>query len=261
MIEIWNTLILTILLSELLNRNGVKHYNAIKTSSSTQITMNTMVAIMLGIITLLLNLSSWLLSSTNINLILLSLSCLKVFIGASMYLTCLFMSFLIPITYGYIYRQTRQQAISRKLNLGLFLTACIMFLNLKIIFPIDDNLMGHQGAIQGGIIYISFLTGLFIDCRLRFGKSISLNLFFKQVAMSLSLFVPAFPLIAIVISVGWMICLVLLNLLHLPEHLLNLPIYYSQFYGPFVFVYYDVKKEILKLQTQVVKAAKASLPF
>jgi hypothetical protein len=57
---------------------------------------------------------------------------------------------------------------------------------------------------------------------------------------------PIYPLAAIFISCGFMILITIFEALHLPEDLLNWPIYYGTLYGPFSYIYHVVKLSIVK---------------
>jgi hypothetical protein len=104
-----------------------------------------------------------------------------------------------------------------------------------------------------------YLAALFWDCRrtlaqrqqqqgrkqqqhvMTFAKD-----FLPRVLTAFLSVLPIYPLAAIFISFGFMILITIFEALHLPENLLNWPIYYGTLYGPFSYIYHVVKLSVVK---------------
>jgi Ca2+/Na+ antiporter len=56
---------------------------------------------------------------------------------------------------------------------------------------------------------------------------------------------PIYPIMAILISVGFLVIISAFELFHVATNILNRPIYYGTLYGPFSYIYYHVKRDIL----------------
>jgi hypothetical protein len=56
---------------------------------------------------------------------------------------------------------------------------------------------------------------------------------------------PAYPFLAVMISVGFLFVINLWEFLHLPNEWLNMPIYYGVFYGPLAYTYVHVKQQVV----------------
>lgn len=105
---------------------------------------------------------------------------------------------------------------------------------------------------------VAYLTALFWDCRrtvarqrrtgnqhkhhvMTFAKD-----FLPRVLTAFLTVLPLYPLAAIIISFGFLILITIFEALHLPESLLNWPIYYGTLYGPFSYIYHVVKLSVVK---------------
>jgi hypothetical protein len=105
------------------------------------------------------------------------------------------------------------------------------------------------------IIFVSILyvIVLYVDCR-RFVSSSSelessfwtIQTFLRHVAMEFVKVLPWYPCLAVVISFGFMLLLGFCETLHLPIEWLNWPIYYGTLYGPFSFIYFQVKRKAME---------------
>jgi hypothetical protein len=56
---------------------------------------------------------------------------------------------------------------------------------------------------------------------------------------------PIYPIMAVGISFVFLFLISLFELLRIPTHVLNAPIYYGTLYGPFSYIYYHVKRDVI----------------
>jgi len=97
---------------------------------------------------------------------------------------------------------------------------------------------------------LSFLVALYLDVRhLRHRRNptlppVTLPIFLSRVGRAFLMVLPAYPILAVLISFGFMFVIRLWEVLGLPEEWLNAPIYYGVLYGPFGWVYTTVKRQL-----------------
>ena len=72
-----------------------------------------------------------------------------------------------------------------------------------------------------------------------------LGSFLPKVGWAFVKILPAYPLLAVLISFVFLFVINLWEALHLPNEWLNAPIYYGTLYGPFAWVYVYVKHQIV----------------
>ena len=95
-----------------------------------------------------------------------------------------------------------------------------------------------------------YIVALYIDVTRR--ASLPPGKFLKKVGWQFLKVLPWYPFLAVLISFVFLFVINLWEALHLPMEWLNAPIYYGTLYGPFAWVYVQVKQSILN--------EKASLP-
>ena len=89
----------------------------------------------------------------------------------------------------------------------------------------------------------AYMVALYIDIR-RLDRSWTLTKFLIRVGLAFCKVLPAYPFLAVLISVVFMFVINLWEALHLPLEWLNAPIYYGTLYGPFAWVYVSVKRQV-----------------
>lgn len=109
----------------------------------------------------------------------------------------------------------------------------------------------------------SFLLALYWDCRQKYNIQYSTyqnnypsevasshpwsnQYFLQQLLQSFCRLLPIYPFLAVIISFGFLFIITAFEKLHLPLHLLNMPIYYGTLYGPLTMMYWDVKKTVVR---------------
>jgi hypothetical protein len=102
------------------------------------------------------------------------------------------------------------------------------------------------------IILVAFLylIGLYMDCR-RIDYKLDRGRFLRYLRRAFSQLLPVYPLLAILISFGFLLLINLFEFLKLPLELLNMPIYYGTLYGPFSMIYFNVKRRVLEERTSL----------
>jgi hypothetical protein len=79
----------------------------------------------------------------------------------------------------------------------------------------------------------------------RLAPLLTFSQFTRHITAAICCVTPTYPILAVMISFGFMLVISLWEALKLPEEWLNMPIYYGTLYGPFSFIYYIVKKCVL----------------
>jgi hypothetical protein len=75
------------------------------------------------------------------------------------------------------------------------------------------------------------------------------SIFLPKVGWAFCKVLPAYPFLAVCISVCFMFVINLWEALHLPLEWLNMPIYYGTLYGPFAYTYVHVKQQVMCYET------------
>lgn len=91
----------------------------------------------------------------------------------------------------------------------------------------------------------AYVVALFIDCK-RSKPNLTLPNFLRQVAIAFLRVLPVYPFLAVLISFLFLFVISAFEALHLPLELLNMPIYYGTLYGPFSYIYYNVKRRVIE---------------
>jgi hypothetical protein len=95
---------------------------------------------------------------------------------------------------------------------------------------------------------ICYIFALRVDCR-KVAPHLGWKAFLYKVLIAFLYVLPVYPALAVLISFGFLIVINIFEVLHLNEDILNWPIYYGTLYGPFSFVYWKVKGDILEERT------------
>jgi hypothetical protein len=95
---------------------------------------------------------------------------------------------------------------------------------------------------------IVYILALRVDC-LGVAPYLGWKAFLYKVGVAFLYVLPVYPALAVLISFGFLIVINIFEILHLNEDILNFPIYYGTLYGPFSFVYWKVKGDILEERT------------
>lgn len=107
------------------------------------------------------------------------------------------------------------------------------------------------------VAILTFLVALYWDCRQKYKHNCkhsellspapwSNRYFFRQLLQSFCRLLPVYPFLAVIISFGFLFIITAFEKLHLPEEILNMPIYYGTLYGPLMMMYWDVKKTVAR---------------
>lgn len=131
------------------------------------------------------------------------------------------------------------------------------FAVLGIIFVVNvfDHFTGAAAVVNhslSGFFHLpriffaawTYIFALFADCRRISPQLDFATEYMPQVGKAFLYVLPVYPFLAVLISVGFLFVVTILDALHLPEDWLNWPIYYGTMYGPFSFVYWEVKKKV-----------------
>jgi hypothetical protein len=98
----------------------------------------------------------------------------------------------------------------------------------------------HAKVLVAALIY---LTALYVDCAIR--HNVSGRRFCALVSKAFCTILPLYPFLAILISFGFLLVINVFTFLKLPLQLLNGPIYYGTLYGPFSYIYVNVKSQVI----------------
>jgi len=91
---------------------------------------------------------------------------------------------------------------------------------------------------------LGYMMALFLDCQRHIGN-LSLKKFMKRVGFHFLKVLPAYPILAVLISCVFLFLITTFEALGLQLEWLNGPIYYGTLYGPFSVVYWNVKKSFM----------------
>jgi hypothetical protein len=108
----------------------------------------------------------------------------------------------------------------------------------------------------------AYLGALYVDCRWSVARvhtqqrkqqqqqqqhpKLSFAEFLPRVARLFLQILPIYPVGAVLISFGFMFVIALFDLLHWPVSVLNWPVYYGTLYGPFSYIYYVTKRDVVR---------------
>ena len=137
----------------------------------------------------------------------------------------------------------------------------VLFLIVGLVNLLDhlSGLALYANEMLQGVLHLprvvlaafAYLVALYIDCR-RVYLSLQFRRDFVPTVMSAFCYIlPVYPLLAVIISFGFMLIINLFEFFHWPLELLNAPIYYGTLYGPFSMVYLRVKRTMVDRQNSL----------
>jgi hypothetical protein len=137
------------------------------------------------------------------------------------------------------------QVFRRILVNNKLFVALVSFLNILDIFK--RILPSMEGLWQLRILLAAtaYVLALYVDCK-RKVPALELFSFLRKVALAFLKVLPIYPLLAVLISFVFLFVISIFETLHLPLELLNMPIYYGTLYGPFSYIYYIVKRQVIE---------------
>ena len=140
-----------------------------------------------------------------------------------------------------------------------FIKERIVSLSVGIFIVLLVNLLDHvsgikdkaNGLVQGffhlpRIIFaaVTYMICLYYDIHRR-APLLTLPAFLAKVGWAFLRVLPAYPFLAVLISFVFLFVINIWEALGLPLEWLNAPIYYGTLYGPFAWVYTQVKRQVL----------------
>ncbi|CAJ1934380.1 unnamed protein product [Cylindrotheca closterium] len=142
------------------------------------------------------------------------------------------------------------QVFLRILQNNKLFVALVSFLNIVDTFK--RILPSLEGLWQLRILLAAtaYVFALYVDCKRKL-PSLELSSFLRQVAMAFLKVLPIYPFLAVLISFVFLFVISIFETLHLPLELLNMPIYYGTLYGPFSYIYYIVKRQVIESTTSL----------
>ena len=120
--------------------------------------------------------------------------------------------------------------------------AALVYVLLRFVGA--NELLHPPEALRVLLAMTGFALLCFFDTR-RFNPELTVLEFLQNVAFALRLVGPMFPFLAIGISTAFLFLVSVLERIGIDPHWLNSGIYYGTIYGPFAFVYFEVKKRSL----------------
>jgi hypothetical protein len=106
-----------------------------------------------------------------------------------------------------------------------------------------ERLLHAPKILLAAILYV---VVLYIDCLKHTRQQLPIRRFLGCVGVQFLKILPLYPFLVVLISFGFMVFISLLEHLHIPLEWLNWPLYYGTLYGPFSFVYFQVKAKIIE---------------
>lgn len=148
------------------------------------------------------------------------------------------------------YHQDSFQILLQVLKHNRLFAVLVSFINIVDVF--QRVLPRPEGSWQLRIVMATtaYVVALYVDCK-RTASSLELGSFLTQVALAFLKVLPIYPLLAILISFIFLFVISIFETLHLSLELLNMPIYYGTLYGPFSYIYYIVKRQVLESTTSL----------
>lgn len=102
------------------------------------------------------------------------------------------------------------------------------------------------------LVILAYIMSLYVDCRytLRQHKQQRQALpfwsdYLPRVVRLFLRICPIYPILAVGISFVFLFLISLFELLRIPTSILNAPIYYGTLYGPFSYIYFHVKRDVI----------------
>lgn len=159
-----------------------------------------------------------------------------------------------------INRKGKRLRIYTTLNLK---SACVVAVGVLVVNVLDRVTGANDFAnnLLQGFLHLprvlfaatAYVVALYIDVRYqhrlshrrRSSSVLRLGSFLPKVGWAFVKILPAYPLLAVLISFVFLFVINVWEALHLPNEWLNAPIYYGTLYGPFAWVYVYVKHQIV----------------
>jgi len=148
------------------------------------------------------------------------------------------------------YQHDSFQVLLHILKRNKLFVVLVSLINIVDVF--QRILPSLEGSWQLRIVLAvtAYVFALYVDCK-RIVPSLKLGSFLKQVALAFLKVLPIYPLLAVLISFVFLFVISIFETLHLSLELLNMPIYYGTLYGPFSYIYYIVKRQVLESTTSL----------
>jgi hypothetical protein len=101
-----------------------------------------------------------------------------------------------------------------------------------------------------GFAVSAYLLGLYCDVH-RLAPLLTVRQFAGKISWALLRHAPAYPLLAVLISFGFLFVITIWDMVGLPDEWLNAPIYYGTLYGPLAVLYVTVKRQVVYESTSL----------
>jgi hypothetical protein len=125
----------------------------------------------------------------------------------------------------------------------LVATSYILTLYYDCYFAVQRHIQMHQPQVGGDHHHRCMVTK----------ESVSILTWKKFLPRIFRYFIrilPIYPIMAVLISFIFLFVISIFEILHVSTDILNAPIYYGTLYGPFSYIYYHVKHDIIAEQSQ-----------
>jgi hypothetical protein len=97
----------------------------------------------------------------------------------------------------------------------------------------------------------AYVCALFVDIFYVQKVPLLMSTYLRKVGWAFCKILPAYPLMAVLMSFVFLFVINIWEALHLPMEWLNAPIYYGTLYGPFAWVYVYVKRQVCEEATSL----------
>lgn len=149
------------------------------------------------------------------------------------------------------------QVFLRILKHNKLFVVLVSFLNVVDIFKRMLPKLETSWQLRIILAATAYIMALYVDCKRRL-PSLELASFLRKVALAFLRVLPIYPFLAVLISFVFLFVISIFETLHLPLELLNMPIYYGTLYGPFSYIYYIVKRQVIESTTSLPTNTAAS---
>ena len=124
-------------------------------------------------------------------------------------------------------------------------TSYILALYYDCYFAVRRNIL-HQHHQQ----YLDGTRPITKESLILLSSILSWKNFLPRIFRYFLRILPIYPIMAVVISFIFLFVISIFEILHISTDILNAPIYYGTLYGPFSYIYYHVKHDILSEQSR-----------
>jgi hypothetical protein len=139
---------------------------------------------------------------------------------------------------------------------------------IVVIINVFDQITGAAAAINWalqGFLHIpkvifaavTYFLAIYIDVR----SNVVIDFrreYLPLVGKAILYILPVYPILAVFISFGFLFIITAFEKLGIPVEILNWPIYYGTLYGPFSYIYYSIKQQVLRDKTSLPTTATPS---